>query len=78
MAIRTVRDEMYIGIKESQVRRMMENALFAAGLEDSFALVLFGGTCETSDILHIMTLFLFCSQCCTASWIWNGPSLKWT
>lgn len=43
LAIREVRDQMYIGIRESQVRRMMESALAAAGLQDIFALVLFGG-----------------------------------
>lgn len=43
LAIRAVRDQMYIGIRESQVRHMMENALSTAGLQDLSALVLFGG-----------------------------------
>lgn len=43
LAIRAVQEKMYLGIRESQVRRLMENALAAAGLKDNFALVLFGG-----------------------------------
>ncbi|EGN96078.1 hypothetical protein SERLA73DRAFT_76078 [Serpula lacrymans var. lacrymans S7.3] len=42
LAIRAVQAQMYIGIRESQVRRMMEKALSAAGLTETFALVLFG------------------------------------
>ncbi|KAH7909718.1 peptidase M24, structural domain-containing protein [Hygrophoropsis aurantiaca] len=42
LAIRAVQSHMYIGIRESQVREMMEDALAAAGLTTRFALVLFG------------------------------------
>jgi len=34
---------MYIGIRESEVRAMVDEALAAAGLVDRWALVLFGG-----------------------------------
>ena len=53
LAIRAVRDQMYIGIRESQVRRMMENALSTAGLQDVFALVLFGGDSYNLDVLYV-------------------------
>ena len=43
LAIRAVRDQMYMGMRESQVREMMENALSVAGLYEPWALVLFGG-----------------------------------
>ncbi|KAH7929783.1 Creatinase/aminopeptidase [Leucogyrophana mollusca] len=42
LAVRAVQERMYIGIRESQVRKMMEDALSAAGLTNTFALVLFG------------------------------------
>jgi hypothetical protein len=54
LAIRAVRDQMYIGIRESQVRHMMENALSTAGLQDLFALVLFGGDFYNSDLLYVV------------------------
>jgi hypothetical protein len=43
MAIRAVRERMYIGIRESQVKQLMALALSSAGLKNSFALVQFGG-----------------------------------
>jgi hypothetical protein len=43
MAIRAVRERMYVGIRESEVRRMMSLALATAGLKNTFALVQFGG-----------------------------------
>lgn len=42
MAIRAVRERMYIGIRESQVKSMMNLALSTAGLKNAFALVQFG------------------------------------
>ncbi|CCO30351.1 putative peptidase C18A7.01 [Rhizoctonia solani AG-1 IB] len=42
MAIRAVRERMYIGIRESQVKQLMALALSSAGLKNSFALVQFG------------------------------------
>jgi hypothetical protein len=57
LAIRAVRDHMYIGIRESQVRRMMENALSAAGLQNPFALVLFGGDHYNSNLLYTITMY---------------------
>ncbi|KAG8678780.1 hypothetical protein FRC08_017521 [Ceratobasidium sp. 394] len=44
LAIRAVRERMYIGIRESEVGRMMNLALGTAGLQNTFALVQFGGT----------------------------------
>lgn len=34
---------MYIGIRESQVRDLMDHTLTIAGIENRWALVLFGG-----------------------------------
>jgi Xaa-Pro aminopeptidase len=48
---------MFIGIRESQVRRMMESALSAAGLQDPSALVLFGGDSHKPDLLYIMLIY---------------------
>ncbi|CAE6407001.1 unnamed protein product, partial [Rhizoctonia solani] len=42
LAIRAVRERMYIGIRESQVKRLMSLALSSAGLQNAFALVQFG------------------------------------
>ncbi|KAG8748144.1 hypothetical protein FRC10_008877 [Ceratobasidium sp. 414] len=42
LAIRAVRERMYIGIRESEVGRMMSLALGTAGLQNTFALVQFG------------------------------------
>ncbi|KZP23639.1 peptidase M24 [Athelia psychrophila] len=42
LAIRAVREHMYIGIRESQVRALLSTALFAAGITESWMLVLFG------------------------------------
>jgi hypothetical protein len=43
MAIREVREQMYIGIRESEARTIIVKALTAAGLSDGYSLVLFGG-----------------------------------
>lgn len=42
LCIRAVQAQMYIGIRESQVRVMIDEALAAAGLTERWALVLFG------------------------------------
>ncbi|CCL99336.1 uncharacterized protein FIBRA_01354 [Fibroporia radiculosa] len=42
LAIRAVRENMYIGMRESEARRMIVGALGAAGLRDPSALTLFG------------------------------------
>ncbi|KAF7975300.1 hypothetical protein HWV62_10072 [Athelia sp. TMB] len=42
LAIRAVRERMFIGIRESQVRALLDTALSAAGITDSWMLVLFG------------------------------------
>lgn len=42
LCIRAVQAQMYIGIRESQVRVMIDEALAAAGLAERWALVLFG------------------------------------
>ncbi|OAX40048.1 Creatinase/aminopeptidase [Rhizopogon vinicolor AM-OR11-026] len=42
LSIRAVQAQMYIGIRESEVRAMVDEALAAAGLVDRWALVLFG------------------------------------
>ncbi|KAI5122038.1 hypothetical protein M0805_006023 [Coniferiporia weirii] len=42
LAIRAVRDVLYIGIRESEARGLVENALSSAGLKGSSALTLFG------------------------------------
>ncbi|KAF8604705.1 peptidase M24 [Ceratobasidium sp. AG-I] len=42
LAIRAVRERMYIGIRESEVGQMMDLALATAGLKNTFALVQFG------------------------------------
>ncbi|KDN50702.1 hypothetical protein RSAG8_01200, partial [Rhizoctonia solani AG-8 WAC10335] len=42
LAIRAVRERMYIGIRESQVKQLMSLALSSAGLKNAFALVQFG------------------------------------
>ncbi|QRW03736.1 Metallopeptidase family M24 [Ceratobasidium sp. AG-Ba] len=42
LAIRAVRERMYIGIRESTVGQMMSLALGTAGLQNTFALVQFG------------------------------------
>lgn len=42
LAIRAVQKQMYIGIRESQVRDLMDHALTIAGIENRWALVLFG------------------------------------
>lgn len=43
LAIRAVREKMYIGIRESEARRLIETALSSAGLQNPGALTLFGG-----------------------------------
>lgn len=43
LCIRAVQAQMFIGIRESQVRVMIDEALAAAGLTERWALVLFGG-----------------------------------
>jgi hypothetical protein len=43
LCIRAVQAQMYIGIRESQVLVMIDEALAAAGLTERWALVLFGG-----------------------------------
>ncbi|KAF8840976.1 Creatinase/aminopeptidase [Paxillus ammoniavirescens] len=42
LAIRAVQAQLYIGIRESQVMEMVDDALAAAGLTERWALVLFG------------------------------------
>lgn len=42
LAIRAVQKQMYIGIRESQVRQLIDRALAVAGVTDRWALVLFG------------------------------------
>lgn len=42
LAIRAVQKQMYIGIRESQVRQLIDQALAVAGVTDRWALVLFG------------------------------------
>ncbi|CAE6529494.1 unnamed protein product [Rhizoctonia solani] len=42
LAIRAVRERMYIGIRESRVKQLMSLALSSAGLTNAFALVQFG------------------------------------
>ncbi|KAH9951248.1 peptidase M24 [Amylocystis lapponica] len=42
LAIRAVREKMYIGMRESEARGMVVNALTSAGLKDAGALTLFG------------------------------------
>ncbi|EKM55475.1 uncharacterized protein PHACADRAFT_256125, partial [Phanerochaete carnosa HHB-10118-sp] len=42
LAIRAARDEMYIGIRESATRKLIESALAAAGLSNGGGIVLFG------------------------------------
>lgn len=53
MAIRAVRERMYIGIRESEVKEMMLRALSTARLEKGFALVQFGGR-WTGQVLAVM------------------------
>ncbi len=43
LAIRAARKHMRIGIKESEAKQLVINALTAAGLKDAFSLTLFGG-----------------------------------
>ncbi|KAF9239642.1 peptidase M24, structural domain-containing protein, partial [Melanogaster broomeanus] len=42
LALRAVQAQMYIGIRESQVIKMVDDALAAAGVSERWALVLFG------------------------------------
>ncbi|KAI0957418.1 hypothetical protein AcW1_005817 [Taiwanofungus camphoratus] len=42
LAIRAVREKMYIGMRESEARRLIETALSSAGLQNPGALTLFG------------------------------------
>ncbi|KAH8117304.1 Creatinase/aminopeptidase [Phellopilus nigrolimitatus] len=42
MAIRAVRDELYIGMRESEAQKLVLDALSSAGLEEPFVLGLFG------------------------------------
>ncbi|KAH7889898.1 Creatinase/aminopeptidase [Phlebopus sp. FC_14] len=42
LAIRAVQAQMYVGIRESQVRAMVDDALATAGVDERWALVLFG------------------------------------
>ncbi|KAG6333601.1 hypothetical protein ID866_5486 [Astraeus odoratus] len=43
LAIRAVQKQMHIGIRESEVKALIDSALSIAGVEDRWALVLFGG-----------------------------------
>ena len=43
LAIRAVRETVRIGMRESEVRQLMSDALGAAGLKDGGCLTLFGG-----------------------------------
>ena len=47
LAIRATREHMKLGMRESEVRRMIIGALSAAGLEVDSALTLFGGVFRT-------------------------------
>jgi len=54
LAIRAVRERLYIGVRESEARSLMDSALAAAGLSGGFSLVLFGGIHMTYvALLHI-------------------------
>jgi hypothetical protein len=44
LAIRSVRRKMKFGIRESETRKLVQEALTSAGLVNSWPLVLFGGT----------------------------------
>jgi hypothetical protein len=43
LAIREVHKKLYLGVRESEVQRMMAAALSAAGFQDGECLTLFGG-----------------------------------
>lgn len=52
LAIRAVQAQMRIGMRESQVIQMVDEALAVAGLTERWALVLFGGaSCVASHCL---------------------------
>ena len=40
--MRAAREQMYIGIRESEARNLVQQALSAAGLQNPFAITLFG------------------------------------
>lgn len=44
LSIRAVREQIYIGMRQSQVSDLLQQAHTVAGLTDVDALVLFGGT----------------------------------
>lgn len=58
LAIRAVREHMYIGIRESQVRALLSTALFAAGITESWMLVLFGGKCVHPSYISLIDALL--------------------
>ena len=71
LAIRAVRDEMYIGMRESEARGLMREALAAAGLRNGDSLTLFGRTycifiCITERGVDPNAI----SQRSSASWQW--------
>ena len=55
IALRTARDKMRIGMRESEARQLVEAELAAEGLKDAFALTLFGGELSTLDIVMFPT-----------------------
>lgn len=48
LAIRAVQAQMHIGMRESEVMRLVDEALAVAGLTERWALVLFGGASYVS------------------------------
>lgn len=50
LAIRHVHRQLHIGVKESEARAMMANALSAAGLVNGGCLTLFGGKLILVDL----------------------------
>lgn len=54
LALRAVQAQMRIGIRESEVMQMVDEALAIAGLTERWALVLFGGaSCVASHCLNL-------------------------
>lgn len=56
LAIRAVRETVRIGMRESEVRQLMSDALGAAGLKDGGCLTLFGGMSLCLSLTSLLTI----------------------
>lgn len=69
LAIRAVQKRMYIGIRESQVRQLIDRTLAVAGVTDRWALVLFGVKRVLITLIP-RVLVDHSRERCPAPWVW--------